>query len=143
MNGLRLQKLEEISTPSRQNFAALFFDIATQALGVFSPGNGCFLLCSGGATVPDAGRSLAIFHCRKCKAIRSEILVVPKKRQHPLRLYRGGVLYRGRKRITRLLVFLPGPAASWAAAVHPAYLGFPAFPRTAVPLPPPPEKSRS
>lgn len=35
MNGLRLGKLEEISNILRQNFAALFFDIAAQALDGF------------------------------------------------------------------------------------------------------------
>ena len=35
MNGLRLQKLEEVTIPSKQNSTALFFDIATQALGGF------------------------------------------------------------------------------------------------------------
>ena len=35
MNGLRLEKLEKITIPLRRNSAALFFDIATQALGGF------------------------------------------------------------------------------------------------------------
>lgn len=42
MNGLRLKKLEEISILLRQNITALFFDIATQALGGFGLENDSF-----------------------------------------------------------------------------------------------------
>ena len=41
------------------------------------------------------GGPLGIFHCQRCKAIRSEIPVVPKKRQHPLRLCRRGCPVQG------------------------------------------------
>jgi len=42
LNGLRLEKLEKITIQLRRNFAALFFDIATQAFGGFGSENDSF-----------------------------------------------------------------------------------------------------
>ena len=42
MKVLHLEKLEEITIPLRQNSAALFFDIATQAFGGFGSENDSF-----------------------------------------------------------------------------------------------------
>ena len=54
--------------------------------------------------MPDAGRSLVIFHCQRCKATRSEIPIVPEQ-DPPFGIAEGGVLFRGRNELLDRLLF--------------------------------------
>jgi len=59
LNGLRLEKLEKITIQLRQNSAALFFDIATQALGGFGSENASFFWHEkGGWEGTESGREI-------------------------------------------------------------------------------------
>ncbi len=57
--------------------------------------------------MPAAGRSLAIFHCRRCKATRSEIPLVPERDSTPFGYAEGGVLFWGGKELLNCLFFRP------------------------------------
>ena len=56
MNGLRLEKMREITILLGRNLAVLFFDIATQAFGGFGSENDSFFGMKKGWRDPESGR---------------------------------------------------------------------------------------
>lgn len=57
--------------------------------------------------MPEAGRLLAIFHCRRCKATRSEIPLVPERDNIPFGYAEGDVLFWNENQLLGRMLFRP------------------------------------